>query len=154
MKIRKFYILLFAFIGFVSCNSPDYHLKKMNYAFKKASEGVSDNQGEMIKKYYYHRDKLVELGFYKKFSYQLDFPYGGHQIKELWKKIYKKYSHKITLKYKKKGNGIELLIWEKPQDIKDFEMFVFDLASSIEPNGVWHSESLTNKIFKVGRTVK
>jgi len=108
-----------------------WHFYQMERCYREALKvGPSSSaQGELIRDYVYHRDRLVKLGWLQERVFRLRHvrPATGRQ-REFWQAAQQLFPNHFHLALRKSEDGgyLELVVWDRPERMHEWERFVVE----------------------------
>jgi hypothetical protein len=108
-----------------------WHFYQMERCYREALKvgPTSSAQGELVRAYVYHRDRLVKLGWLEERVFRLRHvrPASGRQ-RELWQAARQLFPNHFHLALRKSGDGgyLELVVWDRPERMREWERFVVE----------------------------
>lgn len=129
-----------------------WHFYQMERCYRDALKvgPYSSAQGELIRAYLYHRDRLLMLGWLEERAFRLRHikPATGRQ-REFWgaaQQLFPNHFH-LALRKSEDGGYFDLVVWDRPERMREWERFLVEndvpdvgMGEDCEVIGGVHSE--------------
>mgnify|MGYP007135778526 CR=1 FL=1 len=125
----------------------EWHFYQMERSYQRALRmGPTPEQGEALRAYIYHRDRLVELGRLEERVFPLRHINPRTETwREFWQKaqdVFPEHYH-VALRESAGGHSLELVVWDTPERMRTWEEFVHEhdmpdgavLSENVETSG-------------------